>query len=332
MEKLNIINKKKVAICIVIGVLVVFLIICSILSSKDCKGINAIVTEEKVKLYSKPTLNEKKIKLEIEPNTEVKILKTFIKDNMEWYKVKLEKENGYILSNYVDYFDKEISDKTIVADFSSHNFKNTFNSKKDIESFLVRYNISYVYIRAGGRGYGKEGNFYTDEKYREFKNACEYLGIQYGYYFLDESLTNVEIISEVEYIDNFMKKNSSNLCTLPVALDIEEHEGKGRCDNIWETRAKLVANLIEKINKKGYKSIIYSNANTCNKYLYYLDTKFWLAYYPEEDFIPDYWYDKTSQPAVSNMELINKMIGWQFTENGVEHVIKEDVDLSIFKY
>lgn len=81
----------------------------------------------------------------------------------------------------------------------------------------------------------------------------------------------------------------------------------------------------------GYETIVYSNANTCNTYLSSLDTKFWLAYYPEESFIPDYWYSKTSQPGASNRELLNKMIGWQFSENGVKHVIKEGIDLSIFK-
>ena len=85
------------------------------------------------------------------------------------------------------------------------------------------------------------------------------------------------------------------------------------------------------MDSNGYETIVYSNANTCNNYLSKLDTKFWLAYYPEETFIPDYWYSQTSQAGATNSNLTKKMIGWQFTESGVKHVIKEKVDFSIFK-
>ncbi len=331
MEKINIINKKKVVACVCVFLLIIFIIVLIVILSKDEPGINALVLKDDVKLYSKPIESEKIIKDNIYKNTEVKIIDSIVEENIEWKKVKVNGKKGFVLSKNIDYFCKDNIEKTIVADFSEHNFKDVFKNKNDVEAFLLKYNISYVYIRAGGRGYGEKGNFYTDKKYKDFKNACEYLGIEYGYYFLDEALNNSEIISEVEFIDDFMRKNKSKLLSLPVVLDVEEHEGNGRCDDIWDKRVNLVSKLIKKVEQAGYKTLLYSNANTCNTYLSSLNSDLWLAYYPQENFIPDYWYSKTDQPATQNKKIMKQMVGWQFTENGVDHVIKENIDLSIFK-
>lgn len=332
MEKINVINKKKVMVCLIALFLIIFLIVSIIVFPKEEKnGLNAVVLGENVKLYSVPEENDEKIRKNISQNSEVKILDVVFENNKEWYLVNIEGYKGYILSQNVDYYGKDTADKVIVADFSEHNFKDTFSSVNDVEAFLLKYNISYVYIRAGGRGYGEKGNFYTDKKYKEFKKACEYLGIKYGYYFLDEALNNKEITEEVEFINDFMKKNKTNLSVLPIALDVEPHDGKGRCDKVWDTRSEQVSKLIKKLESADYEVILYSNANTCNTYMSSLKTKFWLAYYPLESFVPDYWYDKTNQPGASNTQMIKNMVGWQFTENGVKHVIKEGIDLSIFK-
>ncbi|MBP3596669.1 MAG: hypothetical protein J6J60_04645 [Clostridia bacterium] len=331
MEKENVINKKKVIVVVSLFVLLILWIILGIFFSKKQNHINAMVLNDNVMLYSKPKLNDKKIKQELEENTNVIIIESILKDSTLWYKVKSDGKKGYVLAENLDYYKKDKSKEVLVADFSSHNLKNVFKNKNEVQAFLLKYDISYVYIRAGGRGYGEKGNFYTDEKYQVFVEACNYLGIEYGYYFLDEALTDSEIVEEVEFIDNFMKKNKTKLCTLPVALDIESHQGEGRCDDIWNDREKIVKTLLKKLEKSGYDTIVYSNANTCNDYLSNLDTKFWLAYYPEKDFIPDYWYNKTSQPGAANSKMMKNMIGWQFTENGVKHVIQEKTDISLFK-
>lgn len=331
MEKENVINKKKIIICISIFVLLIFLIFLCAFFPKKKNEINGMVLCDNVMLYSKPITNAKKVKQEVEENTNVTIIDSILENSVLWYKVKINGKKGYILAENIDYYKKDNSKEVLVADFSSHNLKNVFKNKNEVQAFLLKYDISYVYIRAGGRGYGEKGNFYIDEKYQVFADACNYLGIEYGYYFLDEALTDYEITEEVKFIDDFMKKNKTELCTLPIALDIESHEGKGRCDDIWDDRARIVKKLLNKLDEAGYETIVYSNANTCNDYLSSLNTKFWLAYYPENDFIPDYWYNKTSQPGTSNSKLLKKMIGWQFTESGVNHVIDEEIDISLFK-
>lgn len=330
MKKENVINKKKVFWCIGIFFLLIILII-FLIFPKTKTGINGVVLGENVNLYSKPLEDERKKIATFEEKSNVFILNSLIEDGKQWYEIEYNGEKGYVLSENIDYYKKPKDKYLIVADFSSHNMIDIFENENDVEAFLLKYDVAAVYIRAGGRGYGKKGNFYTDEKYDIFVNACKYLGIQYGFYFLDEALDNSEINEEVEFISKFMKENSSPLCTLPIALDIESHEGEGRCDSVWDSRSMMVKKLIKKLKVANFETIVYSNANTCNKYLSTLNTKFWLAYYPEEDFVPDYWYTETKQPGVENKSMISKMVGWQFSENGVNHVIKEGIDLSIFK-
>lgn len=118
---------------------------------------------------------------------------------------------------------------------------------------------------------------------------------------------------------------------LPLALDVEDHEGKGRADNIWTTRAELVQKLIDSLTKEKIDTILYTNAQTANLYLSEMDTKFWIAYYPNVTSIPNYWYFETKQEGASNVLLNKKTVGWQFTESGIRDKIITDVDLSLFK-
>ena len=231
----------------------------------------------------------------------------------------------------MDYYKEINSQKVLASDVSQFNINKNFKNMEDFKVFVLKNKISYVYIRAGGRGYGEKGNFYKDKNYSDYIDACEYLKIPYGFYFLDEALNENEIDEEVEFIEKFLDENAGKHCLLPVALDVEKHDGAGRADNIWDTRAELVQTLIDKLNKKNIDNILYSNAQTTNLYLSDLDTKFWIAYYPEDGKIPDYWYFDTKQEGASNTKMQKKTIGWQFTEHGAGDEVPDDIDLSLMK-
>ena len=47
---------------------------------------------------------------------------------------------------------------------------------------------------------------------------------------------------------------------MPLALDIEDHEGKGRADDIWLDRAPIVQKLIDSLKKEKIDVIVYTNA------------------------------------------------------------------------
>lgn len=120
------------------------------------------------------------------------------------------------------------------------------------------------------------------------------------------------------------------MCQLPLVIDVEDHDGKGRAKDLWEEeRAELVSNLISKFKEKNIDTIVYTNANLANEYLYTIDTKFWLAFYDLKNEIPKVWFTETDQAAAQNEDLKPKIIGWQFTETGIEKNSKYPVDFSV---
>lgn len=333
-------NKKKTLIIVVlvtVFVLIVGIIAIKIyLNLKNQKeidtSIHAVVIGEDVPFYQEAkTDNVKQIRL-LKKGEEVYILDEFEENGVSWSKVKVDgRINGFVRTENIQYFEEINSERVLVSDVSKFNFGTDFKSKGDYEVFLLKNNISYVYIRAGGRGYGTEGNMYEDSNFQVFVDACEFLGVPYGFYFLDEALNSEEIDEEVEFIKEFLSKYAGENCKLPVALDIEKHNGEGRADDIWNDRAKLVQELIDKLEKENIDTIVYSNAQTANLYLSSLSTRFWISYYPEDDLIPDYWYfDIESQEGASNVELNKKTIGWQFSETGAGDEVTARVDLSLF--
>lgn len=332
---------KKKLIIIMIAIITAIVLVGSLVALKEYQekknqeeidsAIHGVVIAKDTPFYLKPeTENVRQIRL-LKKSENVYILDEFDSNDIKWYKVKVDgKINGYVRAEDVDYYKEVNREKLLVSDVSQFNSKD-FETSQDYEVFLLENKISYVYIRAGGRGYGEKGNFYEDTEYQKYIDACEYLKIPYGFYFLDEALNDKEINEEVNFIDEFLDKHKGKYCKLPVALDIEKHDGKGRADDIWNDRAELVQKLINKLNRKKIDNIVYTNAQTANLYLSSLDTKFWIAYYPEDEKIPDYWYFDTKQEGAENMELYKKTIGWQFTETGAGDDVIERVDLSLFK-
>lgn len=260
------IMKKKVLIISVICILIIITITIGILvknsiNKKEIENsIHGVVIADKVPFYSKPkTDNVKQIKL-LEKSENVYILDKIKENGIEWYKVKINNKNGYVMTENVEYYKEVNKEKLLTVDVSKFDMEKNFKTVDDFKVFLLDNKISYVYIRAGGRGYGKEGKFYEDEYCKQYIDICEYLKVPYGLYFLDEAINSKEIDEEVKFIKNFLNKNAGKNCVLPVALDIEKHESKGRTDDIWNERAKLVQELIDDLEKEKIPTIVYTNA------------------------------------------------------------------------
>lgn len=330
-------NKKKIIIVVIILIVLIFALIMALLFWQKNRIIDvsnavpAVVLDNNVNFYKSARLENVRIHKQVEIGTHAYILDTFKgNDGNKWSKVVIENKVGYILSENVGGYTYSDNEMILMADVSKFNKIYNFDNSGEFAAFLIKNDFDCVYIRAGGRGYGTKGNFYYDECYEMWANECEYLKIPFGFYFLDEALNNEEINEEVEFIEEFLEENDYEYAILPVALDIEKHDGKGRADEIWEERASLVSELIRKLKRKDIETIVYSNAKTASEYLSSVNTRFWLAYYPNlNGKIPDYWYTETDQEPVQNEELMNKMIGWQFTENGVGSIISDKVDVSL---
>lgn len=338
LEKI-VINKKNIIISIISLILIIFVIIliskvyAYIRDNVDVSNaIHGVIIEENVVFYRSPKESKWRDIRNFDLGEYVYVLETKIdKEGKEWYKVKAKDRVGYVLKEKVDNFKfSEENKRVLMSDVSKFNiiYKH-FNNSGEYAAFLLNSNMNYAYIRIGGRGYGEEGNFYTDPNYKMFIEACEYLRLPYGFYYIDEAITTQELDEEVEFVKKILDENKSNLCVLPLVIDVENHDGEGRADEIWEERASLVSELVNKFKEKDIETLIYSNAKTANEYLYSIDSKFWIAYYTLENKIPDYWYTDTEEEAVQNLELMNKIVAWQFTETGAGKEIEKNVDASL---
>ena len=360
---------KNIIIISVFSVVVLFLILAIIFIVIDFNtikgnfenGINAVVSKDNtiIKIGND--------EIQISKGERVKILQEDILNGI--YVVKYNDKVGKINSENAMFYDANKFDKnskySLMTDVSSFNIvgqetdenpNRNFKDEKDFEIFVLENDIQYVYIRLGGRGWGQKGILYYDDEAKKYIEACEYLGIPYGFYYLDEALNDIEIQEEVEFVKEFLDNNKTSMNKLPLAIDLEYQGGNGRADNIWETRTGLLNKLISEFRKKNIECIIYSNGARIEKYIKGTNAKFWVAMYPQDDVIPENNYKATIKveqlenqltTLVSNNlttkinkggtevttysdEFLNKVIGWQFSESGAEiDGISEYIDLSI---
>lgn len=359
-------NKKKILILILIIIAIILLIIGVgklIYNSGLKKEKNAsvegtthgVVLNENLILYKKPGKKFFFGEVPIMQGDRAFIYETVEKDGSSWYKVKCNDRIGYILKSDVGTYEfNKTAENTLMIDVSKFDvISERFLSEGGFERFIVNNNINYVYIRAGGRGYGDEGNMYYDPNYEMFINACEYLKVPYGFYYLDEALNEEEVKEEVEFMKDFINKNGKEYNLLPVAIDIEYKDGKGRCDSEEELarRSEIATMLTNEFKNENIETIIYSNALYAARYLSDVETVFWLANYPGDNKIPEGWFDLSKYVAEDGEEgkeiegsnettvdiekieeVFNKTFMWQFTHNGAkEDGITFKVDLSLVK-
>ena len=330
-------SKKILIIGIIIAfvVIVIISILIAICMDKEIDvsyAKHAVTIEPNVDFYKKTKLLNVKIHRELKLGTNVYVLEEITdKEGNKWSVVVINNKKGYVLSSKLGYFKPQEDDKVVLVDVSKFN-KSNFKDGGELGAFIINNKVSYVYIRGGGRGYGEEGKFYEDAVSKEWAEECEFLDIPFGFYFLDEAINSEEIDEEVEFIEQFLNNNSYKNNLFPIALDIEEHEG-GRAEEIWEDRANLVLELLGKLKNKNINTILYSNANTANTFLSSIDTRFWLAYYPNDIVeLPKKWYtDYEEQEPTQNEELMQKMIAWQFSETGAGRDITELIDVSLIE-
>ena len=251
-----------------------------------------------------------------------------------WYKIKSESKDrvGYIKKDSVDFYEMNESDEnTLLSDVSKFDIQyENIKDESDFELFILKQNINYVYIRAGGRGYGEAGNFYYDTEYEKYISACEYLKIPYGFYYINNAKDDTEIKEEVEFMKDFIAKNKGDYYLLPVVIDLEDFSGEGRLDKLWSKRGELTQKVVDEFTKNDIDTIVYCNAKLANKYLKDVSSKFWVAYYDEKKAIPTIWYDETNQGKKADETFLSKIIAWQFTENGISDD-EYKVDMSITK-
>lgn len=326
------INKKKLIVTIIIffatllGLIYLFGTISQALTSTK-KATPGVITENNTEFIRSMYKTKK-----LQEGENVYILKTITKNNKKYFKVKYKLSVGLVPEDKVFFFDKtENTQYSLMSDVSSFDYTSgRFKTQGEYELFIIKNNIRYVYIRAGGRGY-TEGKIYYDNNFKMFRDACEYLKIPYGFYFIDEAINQAEAEEEANIILEFIKQNKTSMNKLPFVIDLEYQSGKSRTDELWPKRGEIITNITNKLNSSGIETLIYANAKKMNANLIKLNQKFWVAYYTEENKIPTEWLSKyKEQEIANNLQAMSKVIAWQFSETGAKaNNITQKLDLSL---
>ena len=211
------INKKKLIVAIIIffatllGLIYLFGTISQALTSTK-KATPGVITENNTELIRSMYKTKK-----LQEGENVYILKTITKNNKKYFKVKYKLSVGLVPEDKVFFFDKtESTQYSLMSDVSSFDYTSgRFKTQGEYELFIIKNNIRYVYIRAGGRGY-TEGKIYYDNNFKMFRDACEYLKIPYGFYFIDEAINQAEAEEEANVILEFLKQESIVFLNLDV--------------------------------------------------------------------------------------------------------------------
>lgn len=173
--------------------------------------------------------------------------------------------------------------------------------------------VDFVIIRIGGRGYGKEGVLYTDDKALEYIEGAHNAGLKIGGYFFSQAINVEEAVEEADYVKSIL---GDIKLEFPVAYDWEIIKDEdARTDNVSAAEATNCARAFcDRIIEHGYKTMLYSPSREL--YFKYdlsrlADIDIWYCEYSD---VPTFYYQFSM---------------WQYSSTGRVDGIDADVDMNI---
>lgn len=171
----------------------------------------------------------------------------------------------------------------------------------------------FVIVRIGGRGYGKEGALYTDDRALEYIEGAHNAGLKVGGYFFSQAINAEEAAEEADYVKSIL---GDIKLEFPVAYDWEIIKDEdARTDNVSAAEATNCARAFcDRIVEHGYKTMLYSPSREL--YFKYdlsrlADIDIWYCEYSN---VPTFYY---------------RFSMWQYSSTGKVDGIDADVDLNI---
>lgn len=173
--------------------------------------------------------------------------------------------------------------------------------------------ISYAIIRCGYRGWGT-GEIVADSYFKQNIEGALAAGLQVGVYFYTQAITTTEAKQEADFCKNAVKGYD---ITLPIYIDIENADPKGRLDSSGLSKTektnicKAFANRVQSAN---YTGGVYANKTWLLNYIdgAALAKKYaiWLAHY------------------TTNTDYTGEFSMWQYSSRATINGIKGSVDVN----
>ena len=204
------------------------------------------------------------------------------------------------------YYDNNQSMSNEGIDVSS--FSGTIDWEKVKES-----GVDFAMIRLGGRGYGAQGDLYTDDNAAVNLKGARDAGIKIGAYFYSQATTNAEAEEEATYAKEILGDTKLDY---PLVYDWEiVKDDNARTDSVTSTQAtECAVAFCEKVKSFGYIPMVYS----ASRELYFKydltrlkDYELWLVQYAD---LPNFYY---------------KFSMWQYSQSGHINGVEGTVDLNV---
>ena len=178
----------------------------------------------------------------------------------------------------------------------------------------VKGKIDGAIIRAGYRGYGKEGTLKTDARFKENIEGAIKQGIPVGVYWFTQAVTIAEAVAEAKYLISLL---DGYKLTYPIYLDSEYSNPKknGRADGLSKkVRTDVAVAFLNAIKAAGYIPGIYASTS-------------WFSDMLEDSRLSEFshWVAQYSKACTYK----GKYDMWQYTSTGTVDGISGNVDKNL---
>ena len=203
------------------------------------------------------------------------------------------------ITYYDDIYSKFKNENTAIGiDLSYYQGNVDFDKLKD--------KIDFVFLRVG-YGKNRDNKYVLDNKFEEYITNFNKLGIPVGVYFFSYDESNKDALESASWVLKQIKKYKIKL---PVVYDWEDFSNFSDYQMSLYNLNDMANTFIKKIEKEGYKTMLYSSKNYL-KYAWYDNYNVWIAHYNENE----------------NYE--NKYKLWQLCDDGKIDGINGSVDIDI---
>ena len=174
----------------------------------------------------------------------------------------------------------------------------------------------FAILRIGYRGYGKSGGLYVDNEFKNNIRDAHKAGLDVGVYIFSQAINETEALEEADLV---IEQLQGETLELPVTFDPELiRTDDARTDNVTgEQFTKNTIAFCEKIEKAGYKAMIYSNM-------------YWESFLFDLEQLSDFpiWYADYEKVPQTPYEFEF----WQYSDKGQVDGISGKTDLNIQFY
>jgi len=167
--------------------------------------------------------------------------------------------------------------------------------------------VDYAFIRLGTQRYSTD-ELVLDEFFERNYREAKANGIKVGVYFFTYAKNKEEVLKHADFVLNHLKGKDLEL---GIALDWECWDLFNNMSISIHDLNDLAQAFIDKVEEKGYKSLLYSSKNYLET-VWDVDTDIWLAHYTKE----------------TNYK--GKKLIWQFGDKALIPGISSDVDVNVY--